>query len=104
MVNRCCLCCCDGESMDHLLLHCKFAHALWSEIYAVSGIQWVMPKTVNSLLFVWRNWFGKHMSTTWNMVPPSLMCLVWQERNTHTFEDTERPLDLLKSLLFGTLF
>ena len=100
MVNRCCLCCCDGEFVDHLLLHCKFAHALWSEIYAVFGI----PKTVNSLLLVWRNWFGKHMSTTWNMVLPCLMCLVWQEQNTHTFEDIERPLDLLKSLLFGTLF
>ena len=44
------------------------------------------------------------MSTTWNMVLPCLICLVWQEQNTHTFEDIERPLDLLKSLLFGTLF
>ena len=38
------------------------------------------------------------------MVLACLMWLVWQECNTHIFEDNERPLDLLKSLLRGTLF
>ena len=38
MANRCCLCCCDGESMDHLLLHCKFTHALCCEVFAVFEI------------------------------------------------------------------
>ena len=37
LVNRCCLCNCDGESVDHLLLHCKLSHALWCETFAVSG-------------------------------------------------------------------
>ena len=63
-----------------------------------------MLKTVVPLLFAWRNWFGKHLSITWNMVPACLMWLVCQERNNHIFEDNERPLDLLKSLLFGTVF
>ena len=27
LVNRCCLCFCDRESMDHLLLHYRFSHA-----------------------------------------------------------------------------
>ena len=55
LVNRCCLCCCDGETVDHLLLHCNFSHALWSAIFEVFVIHWVMPKTVYSLLFTWRN-------------------------------------------------
>ena len=38
------------------------------------------------------------------MVWACLMWLVWWECNTRIFEDNERPLDLLKSLLFGTLF
>ena len=29
----------DGESMDHLLLHCKFSHALWCKVFAMFGIQ-----------------------------------------------------------------
>ena len=104
LINRCCLCCCDGKTMDHLLLHCKFSRALWSAILKVFGIHWVSPKTVSSLLFPWRNWFGKHLSTIWNMVPACLMWLVWTERNTCTFEENERTLDLLKALLFSTLF
>ena len=38
------------------------------------------------------------------MVRTCLMGLVWHKQNTHTFEDKERHLSLLKSLLFGTLF
>ena len=38
------------------------------------------------------------------MVWACLMWLVWWERNTCIFEDNERPIDLLKYLLFGTLF
>ena len=114
LVNRCYLCCCDGESIDHLLLHCKFSHTLRCEAFAMFGIQWVMPRSVSSFFFMCRNWFGKHRSTIWNMVPACffligrymvpacLMWLVWQERNTRTFEDKERILDHLKSLLFGT--
>ena len=90
--------------MDHLLLHCKFSYALWSAIFEVFGIHWVLPKTVSSLLFACRNWFGKYLSTIWNMVPACLMWVVWIERNTCTFEENERTLDLLKALLFGTLF
>ena len=32
------------------------------------------------------------------------MWLIWRERNTRTFEDVEKSIDLLKSLLVGTLF
>ena len=37
--------------MDHLLLHCKFASTLWSEVLIMFGVQWVMPDTIVSLLF-----------------------------------------------------
>lgn len=32
------------------------------------------------------------------------MWLVWKEHNAQTFEDIERPIDLLKTLLVRTLF
>ena len=74
LVNCCCLCQCDEETMDHLLLHCKIAHALWCEaFFFMLGVQWVMPRTVISLLFTWRNWLGNYFSNVWNMVPVCLM-------------------------------
>ena len=33
------------------------------------------------------------------MVPTCLLLLIWKERNARTFEDIDRPVDLLKSLL-----
>ena len=57
------------------------------------------------LFFFWgENWFGKHQSTIWNMIPGCLLWLAWQEHDNRIFEDNERSLDLLKHLLFGTLF
>ena len=64
----------------------------------------MMPKTIVSLLSTWWNWLGIHSSNVWNMVPACLMWLTWKERNAQTFEDTERTVDLLKSLLTRTLF
>ena len=57
-VNWCCLCQCDEETVDYLLLHCKFVHTLSGEVFSLFGIQWVMPKTVVSLLSAWWNWLG----------------------------------------------
>ena len=65
--------------MDHLLLHCMFAHTLWSEVFFMFGLQWVMLRTVVSLLFAWENYLGLHLSSVWNIVPTCLMWLIWRE-------------------------
>ena len=38
------------------------------------------------------------------MIPTCLTWLVWQECNNRIFEDNERSFDLLKPLLFDSLF
>jgi hypothetical protein len=38
VINRCFMCKKDGESVDHLLLHCEVAHALWCNIFSQLGI------------------------------------------------------------------
>ena len=62
LANRYCMCCCNKESMDHLLQHCPVAHFLWVQMLQVFGIQWVMPGSVESLVFCWSNWLGKFSS------------------------------------------
>ena len=51
LVNRCCLCCCNAESMDHLLLFCPIAHSLWMYILWLFGMEWVILGSVVDLLF-----------------------------------------------------
>ena len=62
MVGWCCMCRLDGETVDHLLLHYPGTNELWSFVFCMFHIQWVMPWSVMDLLFGWRNWFGKHHS------------------------------------------
>ncbi len=64
------------------------------------GINWVLPRRVDDLLFGWRIWFGKHSSDIWNFVPLCLIWLLWKERNRCMFEDTKRS----KAQLIQTLF
>ena len=37
LVNRCCLCCNNAESVDHLLLFCPIAHSLWKYMIRLFG-------------------------------------------------------------------
>ena len=41
---------CKFESVDHLLLHCAFAKELWSLIFCLFGVQWVIPGRMIELL------------------------------------------------------
>ena len=104
MAERCCMCCCDGETVDHLLLHCSLAQVLWSFVLMAFGIHWVTPRSVVDLLLGWRNWFGKHHSSIWNLVPSYLMWSVWRERNARTFENTCRSADQLQEIFVNSLY
>ena len=41
----------SGESINHLLLHCPIAFELWTMVWALFGLLWVMPQSVNRLIF-----------------------------------------------------
>uniref|UniRef100_A0A2N9GN59 Reverse transcriptase domain-containing protein n=1 Tax=Fagus sylvatica TaxID=28930 RepID=A0A2N9GN59_FAGSY len=104
MVSRCCLCCSDGETVDHLLLHCPISHVLWSFLFRSFHVTWVVPRSVKDLFFGWRNWFGKHHSDIWNLAPLCLMWNVWLERNSRIFEDTQSSVDHLLEKFTSSLF
>ena len=62
MVGWRCMCHSDRETVDLLLLHCPTTNELWSFVFRMFHVQWVMPRSVMDLLFGWCNWFGKHHS------------------------------------------
>uniref|UniRef100_A0A7N2LQE6 Uncharacterized protein n=1 Tax=Quercus lobata TaxID=97700 RepID=A0A7N2LQE6_QUELO len=43
LATWCCMCCCDGESVDHLLLHCPVTHSLWTFMFQAFGcLMWIV--------------------------------------------------------------
>ena len=74
LANRCCMYCCNEESVDHLLISCPVTHSLWMYMLRLFGIDWVMPSSVADLFFCWYHWLGKHNFDISNLV---LGCLMW---------------------------
>jgi hypothetical protein len=70
----------SGESIDHLLLHCEVAKELWSSLFQLFGVAWVMPQRVRELLVSWRGQLGHYTALEmWKLAP---LCLMWCIRRT----------------------
>ena len=80
------MCRCNGETVDHLLLHCGKTHRLWSLVFRFFGFSWVLPRTVADTLLGWWNWPRKYSSSIWNLAPLCLMWCLWRERNWRTWK------------------
>jgi hypothetical protein len=75
------MCKVDGESVDHLFLHCSMARDLWDMVFSLFGIQWVMPRRVVDLLACWQGRLGQHRNCViWRAIPHCLMWCLWRER------------------------
>jgi hypothetical protein len=83
------MCRANGESVHNLFLHCPMAVGLWNFVFRSFGVKWVISDQIRDLLFSWKNWFGKHSSLIWNMVPAYLLWTLWIERNRRIFEGCE---------------
>ena len=46
---------CSGKIVDHLFIHCSVAFELWSLIFRMFGVQWVLPEKVLDLLCGWQS-------------------------------------------------
>jgi hypothetical protein len=104
VVNRCLLCESDGESVDHLLLHCGVANALWNFTFSRFGLYWVMPGSVRELFACWWSSGRSRSAVVWKMVPLCLMWCIWMERNARCFEDKSRSFEELLHYFLFTLY
>ena len=99
MCKRC------GESVNHLLLHCPVTWELWSLVFCLFGIQWVMPHNVLELFEAWQGKFAWHRHIdVWRLVSHYLIWCIWRERNARNFEGCECSLLEIKSFFLHTLF
>ena len=104
LASWCCMCKADGESIDHLLLHCPYAKELWDMIFALFGIHWVMPKQVIEVFCCWKGSMGRHKNIgIWKAIPHCLMWGIWRERNARIFEGCELSIADLKQCFYRLL-
>jgi hypothetical protein len=104
LVNRYWLCETDGESVDHLFIHCGVARDLWNAFFARFGLCWVMPRTVKELLASWWTAGRTRSAVVWKMVHHCILWCIWRERNDRCFEDSPRTREELLHLFLVTLF
>ena len=95
----------DGESIDHLFIHCPMAKELWDIILSLFGVFWVMSRQVWELIEDWRVGMPRqgHYGI-WNAISHCLMSCLWWQPNLKTFEDSKTSIANLKLLFFRTLF
>ena len=90
--------------MDHLLLHCSLPYELWSLVFCLSGLHWVIPLKVIELFESWQGKFGQHHNIDfWRLVLHCLMWCIWRERNARCFEGCELSLLEIMSFFLHTL-
>ncbi|XP_042976492.1 uncharacterized protein LOC122307595 isoform X2 [Carya illinoinensis] len=105
VMEWCYLCKKSRESIDHLLLHCEVAGELWAGILSRTGLNWVMPRSVEELLARWnrpRN--SAQLAAVWRMMPLCLMSRLWSERNESCFNDKERGVGEIWNFFVFSLF
>jgi hypothetical protein len=104
VIGWCSMCKRNGESVDHLLLHCEVACAIWNVFFKRFGLSWFMPRQVVDLFACWWTTSNTQSAVDWKMMPLCLLWCLWRELNDMCFEDRERILEELKSLFFNILY
>jgi len=100
VIDRCCMFKMNGEPVDHLLLHCEVARALWNAIFIRFSLSWVMPLRLVDLFACWWTGGRSWSVVAWKMVPCCLLWCLWMEHNDRQFEDKERTIEELISFFF----
>eukprot|EP00253_Pinus_taeda_P033781 PITA_33781 len=88
--SRCCLCNSEGESRDHLLLHCPFAKTLWINTKRDFGKPENAPCEFNDVVFQWNKevFQCKVVRRAWDLISGFSLWMIWKERNHRIFQNS----------------
>ena len=79
VINRCCMYKKNWESVDHLLLHCEVACALWNILFNCFGLSWVIPSQIVDLFACWWTICSTRSAAVRKIVSSCLLCCFWRE-------------------------
>ncbi|KAM7479086.1 hypothetical protein LguiA_027299 [Lonicera macranthoides] len=86
---------CNGESIDHLVVHCPFVHSIWNNFRRELGIISTFPKSWFDLLLIEWSFRGnkKKSKILWRSCCMAILWCVWGERNRRIFEGKSELVD-----------
>ncbi|KAJ9671310.1 hypothetical protein PVL29_025144 [Vitis rotundifolia] len=99
----CALCMKQGESVDHLFLHCSLTTGLWHRLFQLANLEWVTPRSIVDMMSIKFDGFGasKRGRVLWQAASTAIIWVVWKERNARIFEDRARNSEnLWDSIVF----
>ncbi|XP_071695164.1 uncharacterized protein [Rutidosis leptorrhynchoides] len=81
----CVWCRLETETIDHLLIHCKWSSSIWSDLFRWWNIRWVIPGSILDFSFDWYYGMGIKASKFWKMIGPATIWAIWTARNDIIF-------------------
>ncbi|WMV27348.1 hypothetical protein MTR67_020733 [Solanum verrucosum] len=97
LCSRCFLCEEQGETVNHLFLHCKWTTQLCQMFTNMREIKWVKPGRIKEVLKCWnRDGNAGRKEERWKMVPSCIWWTVWLERNQRCHEGKQSNIHRLK--------
>ncbi|CAN0862946.1 Putative ribonuclease H protein At1g65750 [Linum grandiflorum] len=91
LVNRCCLCGGDLETVDHLLLHCSFSSAVWARISSTLSLHGPGSSDCSGFIVAWKGMNCIHrFAVTKKVILHAYFWGLWGERNNRIFRDESR--------------
>ena len=78
--NICNMCIKQGESADHLFLHCSLTIVFWHRLFQLAKMDWVPLRSIFDMLSINYNGFGssKRGIVLWQAVSIALIWVVWR--------------------------
>ena len=85
----------DSESVDHLIIRCRFSQLIWDKIKWEFQIVSVLPNYWYALLCMEWQFIGnrKKAKILWRCCIMAAAWCLWLERNSRTFEDKSSDID-----------
>ena len=102
LANRYPLCGKEEENINHLLLFCTKVQDIWTLLFTIFGVNWVLSGLVRENLEGWQGSFARKKLQM--AAPIWLFWIIWRVRNKAVFEDAVPSAQRMKNHFNYTLW
>lgn len=100
LVNRCCMCKKELETINHLFLHCSVAHSIWDVFLSGFGVGRPQGDDIKDAFKDRdRTDFTMTGNFIWNILPYVICWNIWKEHNQRMFVTEAKEKDVQKVVL-----